>query len=179
MSLKGYLFWDSETANPQQMICQAAYCLTGVDGSPVGAPISSLVNPESEFSPWNTKVHGICEEDVCGAPTFAEFWESQGLDLLLRDHVFVAHNAKSADLCHIRKSLAAYGIALPGIRFLDTMRMAQAQGLPGKLTALCSALEVELPKHHDACSDATACRDVFWKLAATGMRPEEYIPGRR
>ncbi len=29
---KGYIFWDSETANPQQRICQAAYILTDFEG---------------------------------------------------------------------------------------------------------------------------------------------------
>ena len=28
MAKKGYIFWDSETANPQQRICQVAYILT-------------------------------------------------------------------------------------------------------------------------------------------------------
>ena len=31
MAKKGYIFWDSETANPQQRICQVAYILTDLE----------------------------------------------------------------------------------------------------------------------------------------------------
>lgn len=33
MAKKGYIFWDSETANPQQRICQVAYILTDLEGT--------------------------------------------------------------------------------------------------------------------------------------------------
>ena len=177
MDKKGYLFWDSETANPQQRVCQAAYCLTDLEGNPVGETVVSYIDPESEFSSWNIRVHGIRPEDVAGAPAFEEFWESNGLEGLLREYVFVSHNAKGADLSHIRKSLAAYDIALPEIEFLDTMQMAIDQGLPGKLVDLCVMLGVELRGHHDAAADVLACRDAFWKLAIDAVEPEYYVPG--
>lgn len=178
MGKKGYLFWDSETANPQQRVCQAAYCLTDLEGNPVGETVVSYIDPESEFSPWNIRVHGIHSEDVAGAPAFVEFWESNGLDELMRNYVFVAHNAKSADLSHIRKSLAAYDIPLPEIEFLDTMQLAIGRGLPGKLADLCATLGVELRNHHDAAADALACRDAFWKLDIDVVEPEYYVPGK-
>ena len=178
MDKKGYLFWDSETANRQQRVCQAAYCLTDLEGNPVGEAVVSYIDPESEFSPWNTRVHGIHPEDVVGKPSFAEFWGSNGLEGLMQDYVLVAHNAKSADLSHIRKSLAAYDMPLPEIEFLDTMQMAIGRGLPGKLVDLCTALGVELRDHHDAAADALACRDAFWKLGHDDVEPEEYVPGK-
>lgn len=177
MDKKGYLFWDSETANPQQRVCQVAYCLTDLESNPTGEKVVSPINPESEFCSWNIRVHGIRPEDVVGAPTFEEFWESNGLEGLLREYVFVSHNAKSADLSHIRKSLAAYNIALPEIEFLDTMQMAIDKGLPGKLVDLCATLGVELRGHHDAAADVIACRDAFWKLAIDAVEPECYAPG--
>lgn len=178
MNKKGYLFWDSETANPQQRVCQAAYCLTDFEGNPVGETVVSYVNPESEFSPWYVRVHGIHPGDVAGAPTFAQIWDANGLDGLMRDYIFVAHNAKSADLSHIRKSLAAYDIPLPEIEFLDTMQLAIDRGLPGKLADLCAALGVELRDHHDAAADVLACRDAFWKLGIDAPEPEYYDPGK-
>ncbi len=178
MGKKGYLFWDSETANSQQRICQAAYCLTDFEGCHMGDPVASYIDPESEFDYWNTNIHGIVQEDVAGAPTFTKFWESNCLDELLRDYVFVAHNAKNSDLAHIRKSLAAYGIPMPEIEFLDTMQMAINRGLPGKLVELCTALKVDIRIHHDAAADALACRDAFWKLGLDDEEPERYVPGK-
>lgn len=39
MAKKGYIFWDSETANPQKRICQVAYILTDLEGNCVGDPV--------------------------------------------------------------------------------------------------------------------------------------------
>lgn len=175
MAREGYLFWDDETANPQQMICQVGYCLTDLEGNPVGEPVCQLVDPESEFSPFNVRVHHITSSDVAGAPNFARLYEELGLGRLLEDNYLVAHNAKGADVHHLRKSLAAYGMEMPNVELVDTQQFAIGRGLPARLKDLCRELGVELRGHHDALADALACRDVFWAMG--GGDAETYSPG--
>ncbi|WP_346697426.1 exonuclease domain-containing protein [Thermophilibacter mediterraneus] len=174
MAREGYLFWDDETANPQQRICQVGYCLTDLEGNPVGEPVCQLVDPESEFSPFNVRVHHIAPGDVAGAPNFARLYEELGLGRLLEGNYLVAHNAKGADVHHIRKSLAAYGMEMPSVELVDTQQVAIGRGLPASLKDLCRELGVELRGHHDALADALACRDVFWVMG--GGDAEAYSP---
>lgn len=160
---KGYLFYDDETANNQQRICQIGYVLTDFEGNQIGEAVSQLIDPESEFGYFNTAVHGIRPDDVSDMPTLAEFSEQTGFINLLKDYTFVAHNAYGADLHHIRKSLAAYDIEMPELEVIDTMKLAAHAGLPAKLNDLCDYFDVRL-NHHNAMSDALACRDVFFNL---------------
>ena len=174
MEKKGYLFWDDETANPQQRICQAGYCLTDLEGNAVGEPVCQLIDPESAFSSRNVAVHRITSGDVAGMPTFARFYEERGLGTLLESNYFVAHNAKGADLHHFRKSLAAYGIDMPEIEFVDTMQIAIGKELPAGLEDLCRELGIAFSGHHDALADALACRDAYWAMG--GAEAEAYAP---
>lgn len=177
---KGYLFWDDETANSQQRICQAAYILTDLEGNRIGNPVCELIDPESDFFWANIKVHGIKADDVAGKQTFAQFVESHKLVDLLDDYIFVAHNANGADIHHIRKSLAAYGIDIPTFEAIDTQQVAQDHGLPGSLAGLCDHYAIDLADHHDALSDAKACASVFWKLADEfgAPEPDEWTLGK-
>lgn len=175
MPRSGYLFWDDETANPQQRICQVGYCLTDLEGNPVDEPVCELVDPESDFSPFNVRVHHINPDDVAGAPNFARLYEERGIGRLLEDNYLVAHNAKGADIHHIRKSLAVYGIDMPRVELVDTQQVAIDKGLPASLKDLCRELGVTLQGHHDALADALACRDVFWAMG--GADAEAYVPG--
>lgn len=174
MEKNGYLFWDDETANPQQRICQIGYCLTDLEGNPVGEPVCELVDPECEFSPYNVRVHHITSEDVEGKPTFARLYEELDLRKLMTDNYFVAHNAKGADLHHLRKSLAAYSVEMPRMEIVDTQQMAIDRGLPASLKGLCTSLGVSIGEHHNALADALACRDVFWAMGGTA-ESDEYV----
>lgn len=161
MAKKGYIFWDSETANPQQRICQVAYILTDLEGNCVGDPVCRVINPESEIGWWSRSHLEIDWDSLGDMPTFARFWEDAGLADLLRDYILVAHNANGADIHHIKKSLAAYDIEMPEIEVIDTMLVAKQKGLPGALVDLCEHYGVHLDSHHDAMSDAEACLGVF------------------
>lgn len=161
MAKKGYIFWDSETANPQQRICQVAYILTDLEGNCLGDPVCRVINPESEIGWWSRSHLEIDWDSLDDMPTFVRFWEDAGLADLLRDYILVAHNANGADIHHIKKSLAAYDIEMPEIEVIDTMLVAKQKGLPGALVDLCEHYGVHLDSHHDAMSDAEACLGVF------------------
>lgn len=166
MAKKGYIFWDSETANPQQRICQVAYIIADSEGNRVDDPVCQVINPESEIGWWNRSHLDIDWGSLGDMPTFARFWEDAGLADLLRDYILVAHNANGADIHHIKKSLSAYGIEMPEIEVIDTMLAAKQNGLPGALVDLCEHYGVHLDSHHDAMSDAEACLGVFHGLVA-------------
>lgn len=152
---KGYLFYDDETANNRQRICQVGYLLTDFDGNPIGEPVSQLIDPEDEFGWYQTnRVHHISAADVAGAPSFARFCKESGFLGLLSEYVLVAHNALGADCHHIEKSLAAYSIPMPGVECIDTKRLAVGYGLDAGLEALCRNFGIEVGTHHDALSDA-------------------------
>lgn len=172
---KGYIFWDSETANPQLRICQAAYVLTDFEGNRIGEPVCSVINPESEVAPWNRCHLNIDWSSLGDVPTFPQFCEEVGLFDILSDYVLVAHNANGADIHHIKKSLAVYGIEMPEIEAADTMQVAQRYGLPSSLLGLCEHYGIELGKHHDALCDALACLEVFFALSDEFGRPESAL----
>ena len=178
MAKKGYIFWDSETANPQQRICQVAYILTDLEGNCLGDPVCRVINPESEIGWWSRSHLEIDWDSLDDMPTFVRFWEDAGLADLLRDYILVAHNANGADIHHIKKSLAAYDIEMPEIEVIDTMLVAKQKGLPGALVDLCEHYGVHLDSHHDAMSDAEACLGVFRGLAGEfgALEPAVWAP---
>lgn len=178
MNRKGYLFWDSETANSQQRICQVAYVLTDFDCNRIQETMCQAINPEGEICWWSKKNLNIEWDSLSAMPTFAQFCEEVGLLDLLRDYILVAHNANGADIHHIKKSLAAYGIEMPAIKVIDTMLVAQRHGLPGALADLCDHFGIALDAHHDALCDVEACRLIFHRLSKEfgDLEPAEWSP---
>ena len=97
---KGYMFYDDETANSQQLICELAYTLTDFDGKQIGDPVVQRINPESKFDWYNIKTNHIKASDVEGCPTMEQFCRTSSFLQDLADYVFVAHGAKGSDLHH-------------------------------------------------------------------------------
>lgn len=136
------------------------------------------INPEGEICWWSKKNLNIEWDSLSAMPTFAQFCEEVGLLDLLRDYILVAHNANGADIHHIKKSLAAYGIEIPAIKVIDTMLVAQQHGLPGALVDLCDHFGIALDAHHDALCDVEACRLIFDRLSKEfgDLEPAEWSP---
>lgn len=176
---KGYMFFDDETANSKQRICQIGYLLTDFSGNPIGEPVRQLIDPECEFDRMNISIHHITSEKVKGAPTIAEFCESSDFLDLLKEYVFVAHNAKQADRHHLYKSLAAYGIHMPVVFIIDTRELSANTLGVGRLTDACAHYGIPFENHHDALADAIACKDLFFHLASECEipKPIEWVPG--
>jgi DNA polymerase-3 subunit epsilon len=125
---------------------------------------ATLINPEAEFSPYNTMVTGIDASTVAEAPTFAQVWPSLGALLVSRS--VVAHNA-AFDLSVLRSSAARYDMTGVSFNAFCTYRMSKA-AWPGMESYSLGWLALQLAladfEHHDAGDDATAAGWVAARL---------------
>ena len=118
--LKGnFVFIDAELANRQEDICQIGAIVVH-DGIIVDI-ICEFVKPFGEFNnhKYCRDKHGITPEMVAGSPNFREVWDNK-FDRY-NDYIFVAHNAKNADIPWILKNLRIYGKEIR-LRFYCTLR---------------------------------------------------------
>ena len=149
---------DFETANrKRESVCAVGVAF--VSNGFVVEQASTLVNPDSEFSPYNIAITGIRPEDVAGAPYFPEVWEV--LAPILAGRTVVAHVA-TFDIGVLRQVVARY--ELPGIDMSATCSWRLARRTWSTFPAFgLSYLSKELGldlDHHEAGSDAAACAGV-------------------
>ena len=122
----------------------------------------SLINPMTEFRSFNTYIHGITEDDVTDAPTFAELWPT--LNKYLMNNLVVAHNA-SFDMSVIRHTLDYFKLPYPSMDYLCTVKISQRiwpELDNHKLNTLASHHGI-IFEHHHALEDARVAAKVFMK----------------
>lgn len=160
-------FLDVETPNRHNdRICSIGIVQTDMRGDVVNS-LSRLVNPEAPFDDICMSIHGIAPIDVKGAPSFADLWDSS-LSAMLAQSSVVAHNA-SFDLSVIWKCLTGYDLQAPELRYACTMCMMKSMHpelASHKLPSICDFFNIPMSKHHEAMSDAEACKDIFWAMVA-------------
>ncbi len=133
---------------------------------------SSLVNPGPgiHISSKSTRIHGLRDEDVEGAPTFADLVGTLLPALTPQPGetlVVVAHHA-AYDIPLVRDEFTAAGHALPDLPVLDTM--GQLPALAGVkppsrgLADLIAELGIVNPNPHDALADAVATAEAAVEL---------------
>ena len=125
----------------------------GGDGSTVDE-YDTLINPMRDIGP--TDRHGITQEDVAHAPTFAE---ALG-DVLSRlaGVIFVGHNARF-DRDFLAAELTSAGIFLPAIPSLCTLKLGyrlHPELMNHRLETCCEAAGVVHGGPHSAIEDARA-----------------------
>ena len=155
---------DFETANrKRESACAVGIAV--VSNGVIVEQTSTLINPDSEFSPYNIAITGIRPEDVVDSPYFPEVWDV--LAPVLSGRTVVAHVA-TFDLGVLRQAVARY--ELPGIDMSAACSWRLARRTWPTLPAFglsYLARELGLPlDHHEAGSDAAACAGVI--LAAIG-----------
>lgn len=135
----------------------SSICQIGIVGFRDGREVfayETLVDPCDEFSPFNTRIHGISCDHVVGKPTFGNIHEV--VDGHLAGRVTVAHSnfdkgaLAAACRVHDRRAIET--------TWLDSVRVAKRAwpDLPShRLNVLSRFLGVR-HKHHDALSDARA-----------------------
>ena len=145
---------DVETANEDRSsICQIG--IVRIEDGAIQDQWKTLVDPEDEFNPWNTYIHGITEDDVRGSPTLPQLHDE------LRDRlnatVIVSHTA--FDRVAVARGLAKYDLDPLAATWLDSARVARRAwpdefGKKGwDLKTIAKAFDISF-QHHDALEDA-------------------------
>lgn len=166
---------DVETANPRyHSICQIGIVL--FEGGQEVAAEKVMIDPREDFGVWQTRTHGLCRNDVTGAPCFPERFD--WLKQWLTGQTVVSHS--HFDRSALRLACDYHQLpALPG-RWADSAHIALAawpdiakHGLGLKVIA--SQLGIRF-KHHDALEDARACGLIVQRaMTETGLGIPELL----
>lgn len=140
-------------------------CAERVRGGVVEDSLETLVRPESGLH-GNEHVHGISEQELASAPTFAEV--AHRIEALLEGAIPVAH-AAGWDVAFLEAELARAGRPSVLPHYLDTLTLSRrALALPShSLAALCKALGIERVRAHRAGDDVRALRRVFERVISS------------
>lgn len=127
---------------------------------------STLVNPRRSIPYYATKVNGITDEMVAGAP-FIEEALAQFLDFI-GDAVLVGHNIQSFDLKFINRACGLLFQKEVANDFIDTLYMARSclpQLSHHKLTDLADYFQVSAAGAHRALNDCMMNQQCYEKMA--------------
>jgi DNA polymerase III subunit epsilon len=153
----GFAVIDLETTgfSPyQERIVEVAVVVLDADGAELDS-FCTLIDPEC--SPGPTHIHGITQEMLAGAPTFAEVHPY--LAGLLSGRVVVGHNVDRFDLAFLLAECGRLGedLSPTDVVTIDTLCVAQDHlDLPGKarLIDCCDRYRLTWADHHNALGDA-------------------------
>lgn len=168
-----FVAFDVETPNRLNSR-MSAIGITVVEDGAVTEDFYSLVNPETHFDCFNTKLTGINGETVRNAPTFPELWIE--IEPLMSSGILAAHNAVF-DMGVLKKCLNDYGVFWKqSAEYLCTVQMGRRilPGMSHKLNVLCGYYGISLD-HHNAASDSRACAEILLRYINAGADTERYI----
>ena len=168
-----FVVFDVETPNHLNSRMSAIGISIVEDGRIVDE-LYSLVDPEQPFDWFNTRLTGISEETVAGAPNFPALWEK--IEPVMASGILVAHNA-GFDIGVLRRCLQDYEIDWkPTVRGLCTVVMGRSllPGISHKLNDMCDYYGICL-NHHRADSDSHACAEILLRYLEGGAEAEKYI----
>ncbi len=133
------------------------------NGTKVVDSFTSLINPECHIPYFITKLTGIDDQMVAGAPRFFEV--ARKIVEMTAGAVFVAHNS-SFDYHFIREEFSRLGYDYRR-QTLCTVKLSRKY-LPGhrsySLGNLCAELNIEIDGRHRAAGDAWATVQLFEML---------------
>lgn len=143
----GGSFWivdvEGNGARPTEMVELALVEVRGLE--PTGTRRHWLLKPSQPITPMATRIHGIREEDLAGAPAFEDI--ADDVFELIDRAALIGHN--------VRVELDVLGRALPNWApavAIDTLRLAKAvhPGLASyALTALTKTFDLRVENEDD------------------------------
>ncbi|MFC0201775.1 exonuclease domain-containing protein [Paracoccus rhizosphaerae] len=158
--------FDTETTGlePSDRIVQIAG-LRLVRGRRTGERFETLVDPGRPIPPASTKIHGIDDAAVSGAPTLSQ--ALMAFHHFCDDAVLIAHNAPF-DMGFLRRAQPETGLQFDN-RVLDTVllsAMIWGQSAVHSLDALSERLGIVIPPEarHTAMGDTIATAEAFLRL---------------
>jgi DNA polymerase-3 subunit epsilon len=166
---------DVETANADL----ASICQIGIATFQQGRIIdefSTLIDPEDYFDPMNVYIHGITEDDVRNAPSYAQI--NEHMNAILDGQICATHT--HFDRSAIHQSCSKNNVPAPDCSWLDTARVARRtwENVAHKgygLAPLAEMLGIEF-RHHDALEDAkTAGQILIAAISKSGLNPGDWL----
>lgn len=168
-----YVVFDVETPN-RANDRMSAIGITLIKDGKIADEYYSLVDPETHFDYFNTKLTGISAKTVNGAPNFAELW--QKIEPMMNSGILVAHNAVF-DMSVLKRCLNGYGIAWKkSAKYLCTVQIGRRllPDMSHKLNVMCEYYGISL-NHHHAASDSHACAEILLHYKAGGTDIDKFI----
>ncbi|MBR4628675.1 MAG: 3'-5' exonuclease [Ruminococcus sp.] len=168
-----YIVFDVETPN-RFNDRMSAIGITVIENGSIADSFFSLVDPETHFDYFNTKLTGISAQTVAGAPNFAGLWAR--IEPVMNSGILVAHNAVF-DMSVLKKCLNAYGIVWKGTaRYLCTVQAGKKllPGISHNLNVMCDHYGIALD-HHQADSDSHACAEILIRYMESGTDVNSFI----
>lgn len=171
--MKAFVF-DTETTGlePGSRAVELAAIAFDTDDPDFGAEFVTLINPGMPIPRDVSSIHGITDAMVADAPTteralaaFVAWVAATGTDTT------IAHNAPY-DIGIVTWDAARCGIALPSLRFIDTVDIAKQRRATrnNRLVTLIDHHGIERRGDaHRALSDADACMKYFLIHHADGV----------
>ncbi|WP_298437593.1 exonuclease domain-containing protein [uncultured Jannaschia sp.] len=155
-----FLALDVETAGRGiGSICQIGLAFVGFDGRI--ATWSSLVDPCAPITRWTTRVHGLTDADVAGAPVFAALFPE--LRPVMEAYPVVQHSRYDERAFDAAcRAIGAQPLRCPWVNSVTLARRAfpELRGNGGHgLANLKGVLGLDF-RHHDAGEDARAAAQV-------------------
>lgn len=168
-----FIVFDVETPNHFNNR-MSAIGITVIENGVITEEFYSLVNPETYFDYFNTRLTGISEESVTDAPNFAEIWGQ--IEPLMESGILVAHNA-TFDMSVLKRCLGDYNIFWKDrVPYLCTVQMGRRilPGVSHKLNDLCDYYGICL-NHHHAESDSRACAEILLRYIESDADTARFI----
>ena len=163
--MKNFAAIDFETANQYpSSVCSVGVII--VRNGEITDRYYSLIRPEPDYySRFNTRIHGLTNEDTDGARVFPDVWAD--IEPLIKGLTLVAHNSPFDEGC-LKAVFRVYGMDYPDYTFRCTSRASRkafGKRLPNhQLQTVAAACGYDLTRHHDALADAEACAAIAMKI---------------
>ena len=159
---------DFETANEKRTSAISVGVVPVVNGViQKEKSFYTLIDPiDRYFNPFCTRVHGLTEKDIDGAPCFKEVWNNH-LKEMIEGQLVVIHNS-SMDISIIRQSVDFFELDPVQFNYLCTMNTARKLNVnvpKYTLDNLCKCFQIELNNYHNALEDATVTAALAIKLS--------------
>src|SRR5438876_5323142 len=167
---------DTETTSldPRKAFLVEFAAVRLVGGQIQTAGLRQRMRPPGPIPAAATRIHGIDNAAVSGAPSFAEAWPE--LAAFVGDNVVIGH-ALGFDLAVVKRECERAGLVWTVPRALDTRLLAEiaAQDLADySLDGVAMWLGIDIADRHSALGDAIMAGRIFVavlpKLRARGIR---------
>jgi len=141
-----------------------------IENRQIAETFTSLVDPGEEVSPWITRLTGIDNGMIRGAPPFSDIVAD--VRRQLEGCVFVAHNV-GYDWGFVREEMRQIGAHVPQGPRLCTLQLSRRL-LPGLdrrgLDAVASYYGIEIQDRHRARGDAIATARILLRMLSDAER---------